>query len=85
MTERAGRKKKTGKVVSNYMDKTAVVSVEGIKRHSLYPKTIKRTRKYKVHDGKNEVNIGDTVEIMETRPLSKTKRWRLIKIIEKAK
>lgn len=85
MSERNLRKTRVGKVVSNKMDKTVVVAIVDNVKHSLYKKIIKRTVKYKVHDEKNECNIGDRVEIMETRPLSKDKRWRLVEIIEKAK
>ena len=83
--ERNLRKTRTGKVVSNKMDKTIVVAVENHVRHPLYNKIVKRTYKLKAHDENNECNIGDKVEIMETRPLSKDKRWRLVRIIEKAK
>lgn len=79
------RKTQVGRVVSNKMDKTIVVAVEDRVRHPLYNKIIKRTVKKKAHDEKNECNIGDRVRIMETRPLSKDKRWRLAEIIEKAK
>jgi small subunit ribosomal protein S17 len=85
MEERALRKTRVGKVVSNKMDKTIVVAIQDNVQHPLYKKIIKRTVKFKAHDEKNECNIGDTVEIMETRPLSKDKRWRLVEIIEKAK
>ena len=87
MTEntRAFRKTRIGQVVSDKMDKTIVVAVEDSYQHPLYKKTMKRTYKLKAHDENNECGIGDTVEVMETRPLSKDKRWRLIKIIEKAK
>ena len=87
MTEntRAFRKTMIGQVVSDKMDKTIVVAVEDSYQHPLYKKTMKRTYKLKAHDEKNECGIGDTVEVMETRPLSKDKRWRLINIIEKAK
>ena len=87
MTEntRAFRKTRIGQVVSDKMDKTIVVAIEDSVRHPLYKKTLKRTYKLKAHDENNECGIGDTVEVMETRPLSKDKRWRLIKIIEKAK
>ncbi len=83
--ERKLRKARTGKVVSDKMDKTIVVELQDNIRHPLYKKIIKRTSKLKVHDENNECNIGDRVRIMETRPLSKDKRWRLVKIIEKAK
>ncbi len=82
---RAERKVRTGKVVSDKMDKTIVVAVETFISHGLYGKRIKRTSKFKAHDENNECNIGDKVQIMETRPLSKTKRWRLTKIVERAK
>ena len=87
MTEntRAFRKTRIGQVVSDKMDKTIVVAIEDSVRHPLYKKTMKRTYKLKAHDEHNECGIGDTVEVMETRPLSKDKRWRLIRIIEKAK
>ena len=87
MTEntRALRKTRIGQVVSDKMDKTIVVAVEDSYQHPLYKKTMKRTYKLKAHDENNECGIGDTVEVMETRPLSKDKRWRLVNIIEKAK
>ncbi|MGB7604890.1 MAG: 30S ribosomal protein S17 [Lutisporaceae bacterium] len=83
--ERNDRKTRIGKVVSNKMDKTIVVTIETLVRHPLYKKSVKRTTKFKAHDENNECNIGDTVKIMETRPLSKEKRWRLVEIMEKAK
>ena len=83
--ERNLRKTHTGKVVSNKMDKTIVVAVLDNVKHPLYGKIVKRTYKLKAHDENNECNIGDTVKVMETRPLSKDKRWRLVEIIEKAK
>ena len=82
---RAVRKTRIGTVVSDKMDKTIVVAVEDSYQHPLYKKTMKRTYKLKAHDENNECGIGDTVEVMETRPLSKDKRWRLVRIIEKAK
>ena len=86
MTEnRDLRKVRVGKVVSDKMDKTIVVAIEDNVRHPKYGKIIKRTVKIHVHDENNECGIGDTVSVMETRPLSKTKRWRLVEIIEKAK
>ena len=87
MTEntRAFRKTRIGTVLSDKMDKTIVVAIEDSVRHPLYKKTMKRTYKLKAHDENNECGIGDTVEVMETRPLSKDKRWRLVRIIEKAK
>ena len=83
--ERNLRKTRTGKVVSNKMDKTIVVAVLDNVKHPLYGKIVKRTYKLKAHDENNECNIGDTVKVRETRPLSKDKRWRLVEIIEKAK
>ena len=85
MSERNLRKTRVGMVKSNKMDKTIVVSIEDNVRHPLYKKIIKRTVNLKSHDEKNECNIGDRVLVMETRPLSKDKRWRLVEIIEKAK
>lgn len=79
------RKVKIGKVVSDKMDKTIVVAVEDSIRHPLYKKIVKRTQRFKAHDENNECGIGDRVKIMETRPLSKNKNWRLVSIIEKAK
>ncbi|MBP3703513.1 MAG: 30S ribosomal protein S17 [Lachnospiraceae bacterium] len=79
------RKTRTGKVVSNKMDKTIVVAVVDNVKHPLYGKIVKRTYKLKAHDEQNECNIGDRVKVMETRPLSKDKRWRLVEILEKAK
>ena len=84
-TTRAFRKTRIGQVVSDKMDKTIVVAVEDSYQHPLDKKTMKRTYKLKAHDENNECGIGDTVEVMETRPLSKDKRWRLLRIIEKAK
>jgi 30S ribosomal protein S17 len=83
--ERNLRKTRTGKVVSNKMDKTIVVAVVDNVKHPLYGKIVKRTYKLKAHDENNECKIGDRVKVMETRPLSKDKRWRLVEIIEKAK
>ena len=85
MSERNLRKTTVGIVVSNKMDKTIVVAVKDNITHPLYKKIIKRTVKFKAHDENNECSVGDRVSIMETRPLSKDKRWRLVKIIEKAK
>ena len=85
MEERNLRKTRTGKVVSIKMQKTIVVAVEDHVKHPLYNKIVKRTYKLKAHDENNECNIGDIVKVMETRPLSKDKRWRLVEIIEKAK
>ncbi len=83
--ERNLRKVRVGKVVSNKMDKTIVVAIEDNVKHATYGKIIKRTLKIHAHDENNECSIGDKVSVMETRPLSKTKRWRLVSIIEKAK
>ena len=83
--ERNLRKTRTGKVVSDKMDKTIVVAIVGSETHPLYGKIVKRTVKLKAHDEKNECKTGDRVKVMETRPLSKDKRWRLVSIIEKAK
>ncbi len=86
MTERINRRKMlTGTVVSNKMEKTCLVKVVWSSKHSMYSKPVKRVSKYKVHDEKNEVNPGDLVEIMETRPISKDKRWILRKIIKREK
>ena len=85
MSERNMRKTLVGKVVSDKMEKTIVVAIEDSVRHPLYNKIVKRTVKFKAHDENNEAGIGDRVKIMETRPLSKDKRWRLVEIIEKAK
>ena len=85
MEERNLRKVRTGKVVSDKMDKTIVVAVEDHVKHPLYKKIVKRTYKLKAHDENNECNVGDTVRVMETRPLSQDKRWRLVEIVEKAK
>jgi small subunit ribosomal protein S17 len=85
MVERGKRKIKIGKVVSNKMDKSIVVAVERLVRHSLYRKYFKKTSKFMAHDASNQCQIGDVVKIMETRPLSKRKRWRLVEVIEKAK
>ena len=85
MEERNLRKVRTGKVVSDKMDKTIVVAVQDNVKHPLYKKIVKRTYKLHAHDENNECGIGDTVKVMETRPLSKTKRWRLVEIIEKAR
>jgi len=85
MTDRPLRKQRTGLVTSNKMDKTITVSVERKLKHPIYGKYIKRTKKFTAHDEKNDCNEGDTVKIMETRPLSKKKRWRLVEILERAK
>ena len=84
MEERGKRKVLTGKVVSDKMDKTVVVAVETRVRHPLYQRIIRRTKKFKAHDEQNACRIGDIVKIMETRPLSKEKRWRVTEILEKA-
>ncbi|MFH1150576.1 MAG: 30S ribosomal protein S17 [Actinomycetota bacterium] len=85
MAKRPSRKVRVGRVVSDAMDKTIVVAVESRVRHPLYGKIIKRTSKLYAHDEKNECTQGDMVEVMETRPISKTKRWRLVKVLEKAR
>ncbi len=85
MAVRPSRKVRVGRVVSDSMDKTIVVAVERTVRHPLYGKTIKRTSKIYAHDEENQCKVGDIVKVMETRPLSKTKRWRLVSIVEKAK
>ena len=85
MEERNLRKTRVGKVVSDKMDKTIVVAIENRVRHPLYKKIINRTYKLKAHDELNDCKIGDRVKVMETRPLSKDKRWRLVEIIERAK
>ena len=85
MEERNLRTTRVGKVVSDKMDKTIVVAIEDHVKHPLYRKIVKKTYKLKAHDEKNECGIGDTVKVMETRPLSKDKRWRLVEIMEKAK
>ena len=85
MSDRAFRKTRVGRVISDKMDKTIVVAVEDRIAHPLYKKIIKNTYKLKAHDENNECGIGDRVKVMETRPLSKDKRWRLVEIIEKAK
>lgn len=85
MSERGLRKVRIGQVVSDKMDKTIVVKVEDFVRHPIYGKRVKRTKKFKAHDENNLCGIGDKVRIMETKPISKDKRWRLVEIIEKAK
>jgi len=85
MNERSFRKTMTGTVVSDKMDKTIVVAIEDRVKHPLYGKIVKRTYKLKAHDENNECNAGDKVRVMETRPLSKDKRWRLVEVIQKAK
>ncbi len=85
METRNLRKERIGVVASNKMDKSITVAVKWKEKHPIYGKFVSKTKKFHAHDEKNECNIGDTVKIMETRPLSKTKRWRLVEIIEKAK
>ncbi|OQP65292.1 MULTISPECIES: 30S ribosomal protein S17 [Chitinophagaceae] len=85
MSDRNLRKTRIGVVTSNRMEKTITVSVERKVKHPIYGKFVKKTTKFHAHDEKNECTIGDTVRIMETRPLSKTKRWRLVEVVEKAK
>ena len=85
MADRNLRKTRVGKVISNKMDKTIVVAIVDNVRHPLYKKIIKRTSKLKAHDENNVCNIGDRVEVMETRPISKDKRWRLVSVLDKAK
>ncbi|MDD4514928.1 30S ribosomal protein S17 [Massilibacteroides sp.] len=85
METRNLRKERTGVVFSNKMDKSITVAVKWKEKHPIYGKFVNKTKKYHAHDEKNECQIGDTVKIMETRPLSKTKRWRLVQIIERAK
>jgi small subunit ribosomal protein S17 len=82
---RGKRKARVGVVVSDKMDKTVVVRVEDVHQHRLYHKTIRRTTRLKAHDEQNEAHVGDTVRLMETRPLSATKRWRVVEIVQKAK
>jgi small subunit ribosomal protein S17 len=85
MSDRNLRKTRTGVVTSNKMAKTITVSVERRVKHPIYGKFVKKTTKFHAHDEKNECTVGDTVRIMETRPMSKTKRWRLVEVVEKAK
>ena len=85
MVERNLRKTRTGLVTSNKMDKTITVAIQRKVKHPIYGKFVKKTTKFHAHDEKNECTVGDTVKIMETRPLSKTKRWRLVEVVEKAK
>ncbi len=85
MSERNERKTKVGKVVSDKMEKTVVVAVIDTESHPLYKKAVKKTVKFKAHDENNEAHVGDTVSLMETRPLSKDKRWRVVEILERAK
>jgi small subunit ribosomal protein S17 len=83
--ERGRRKVRTGVVVSDKMDKTVVVRIDRQVRHSLYGKTVRRSSKFAAHDEQNDAHVGDTVRLMETRPLSKSKRWRVVEIVERAK
>ena len=85
METRNLRKERTGVVTSNKMDKSITVVIKWKEKHPIYGKFVSKTKKYHAHDEKNECNVGDTVKIMETRPLSRTKRWRLVQILEKAK
>ena len=85
MVDRNLRKTRTGLVTSNKMDKTITVAIQRKVKHPIYGKFVKKTTKFHAHDEKNECTVGDTVKIMETRPLSKTKRWRLVEVVEKAK
>ena len=82
---RPRRKVRSGRIVSDSMDKTVVVAIETLVRHPLYGRIVRRTTKFKAHDGSNDCGVGDTVEIVETRPLSKEKRWRVSRVVEKAK
>jgi small subunit ribosomal protein S17 len=84
-TERGSRKVRTGHVVSDAMDKTVVVEVRDAAAHPTYGKIVRRSRRLKAHDERSEASVGDLVRIMETRPLSKTKRWRIVEVVEKAK
>ncbi len=84
-TVRAHRKTRLGRVVSDKGDKTIVVAIERLVQHPLYKRVVRRTKKLYVHDEQNEAHVGDTVEVMETRPLSKTKHWRLVRIVERAR
>ena len=85
MSERNERKTKIGKVVSDKMDKTVVVAVVDLEQHALYKKAVKKTVKFQAHDENNDAHVGDTVSLMETRPLSKNKRWRVVEVLERAK
>ena len=85
MSERNERKTKIGKVVSDKMDKTVVVAVVDLEQHALYKKAVKKTVKFQAHDENNDAHVGDTVSLMETRPLSKDKRWRVVEVLERAK
>ena len=83
--DRVRRKLRSGRVISDKMDKTVVIAIETLVRHPLYGRTMRRTTRFKAHDESNECGVGDTVEIMESRPLSREKRWRVARVIEKAK
>lgn len=83
--DRGRRKVRSGRVVSDSMDKTVVIAIETLVRHPLYGRIVRRTTKFKAHDEENQCGVGDSVEIMETRPISKEKRWRVSRIVEKAK
>jgi small subunit ribosomal protein S17 len=85
VSERGRRKLRTGVVVSDAMEKTVVIRIDRQVRHGLYAKTVRRSSKLAVHDENNEAHVGDTVRVMETRPLSKTKRWRIVEVVERAK
>lgn len=86
MSEEQGRRQiKVGRVVSDRMDKTIVVSVDYLRKHPIYHKTVRRTSRFKAHDERNEAKIGDTVRIVESRPISKDKRWRLLSVIERSR
>ena len=85
MSERNERKVKIGKVVSDKMDKTVVVAVVDLEQHALYKKAVKKTVKFQAHDENNDAHVGDTVSLMETRPLSKNKRWRVVEVLVRAK
>lgn len=85
MSERNVRKTRVGKVVSDKMDKTVVVAVVDLEQHALYKKAVKKTVKFQAHDENNDAHVGDTVSLMETRPLSKNKRWRVVEVLERAK
>ncbi len=85
MAEQARKQVKTGRVVSDKMDKTIVVTVTYLRKHPIYHKTVRRSSKFKVHDEANQAAIGDTVRIIQSRPLSKEKRWRLIEVVEKGR
>jgi small subunit ribosomal protein S17 len=84
-TERSRRKARVGKVVSDRMDKTVVVSIERLVKHAVYGRYVRRRAKFKVHDEKNECRVGDTIRFMETRPMSKDKRWRFVAFVERAR